>query len=135
MPPELATAVREPYAARAVILALLIDEETAPRQRQLEWLERHADPGVRRELERLRPEIDDLDVRLRLPLIEMSLAALAELTADQYAAFRANVTELCRADDRLDLFEGRQPPILGRGEKTPCDLAVRGVEAIDPPVG
>jgi hypothetical protein len=42
---------------------------------------------------------------LRLPLIDLCLPALRQLSFSQYAAFRERVEELTAADGRLSLFE------------------------------
>ncbi len=105
MPKEVAAAAREPHGARAIVIALLVDRHDQPRERQLARLERNADADLRAEVRRLRPSTDGLDARLRLPLLDLALPALRDLTDDQYAAFRAIVEDLIRADDRLDLFE------------------------------
>jgi hypothetical protein len=64
-----------------------------------------ADPGVYRETRRLAPVIDQLDVRTRLPLLDITLPALRGLTPVQYQRFRQNVNRLAQADDALDPFE------------------------------
>ncbi len=105
LPKALASAAREPYGARAVVYALLLDRETGLRQVQLAHLARAADPGVYQETLRLAPLVAGLDVRARLPLVEIALPALRELTLAQDEVFRQNVVTLVQADDRIDLFE------------------------------
>ncbi len=105
LPAQLVSAVHEPYGARAVVYALLLDHEAAPRQRQLTHLEGAADPGVYEETVRLMPLVEQLDMRARLPLLDMSLPALRGLIPAQYDLFKQNVTELVQADNEIDLFE------------------------------
>ena len=105
LPPRLASAAREPYGARAVVYALLLDREPGMRQTQLSHLERAADRGVFDETLKIAPHVEQLHARLRLPLLELSLPALRALTAAQYRTFRSNMAALVEADQRIDLFE------------------------------
>jgi len=112
LPSPIISAAREPYGARAVIYALLLDREAAPRQIQLTHLSAAADGGVYRETLRLAPLIQKLDVRTRLPLLDIALPALRALTPVQYQLFKQNVAELVQADDTIDLFEWSLQRIL-----------------------
>ena len=105
LPPAVVDAAREPYGARAVIYALLIDREDEPRNRQFDQLARFGEVGIERETKRLLPEIEPLDARFRLPLIDISLPSLCALSADQYQAFKTNLRALVVADEKIDLFE------------------------------
>ena len=105
LPAQLVSAAHEPYGARAVVYALLLDHEAAPRQRQLAHLRGAADPGVYEETLRLMPLVQQLDMRARLPLLDMSLPALRGLVLAQYELFKQNVAALVQADNEIDLFE------------------------------
>ena len=118
LPAALVGAAHEPHGARAVIYALLLDRGTEPRQVQLAQLSAAADPGVYQETLRLTRLIEPLDVRVRLPLLEIALPALRALTPAQYQRFKQNVGDLVQADDRIDLFEWSLQRILLRGLET-----------------
>jgi Zn-dependent protease with chaperone function len=105
LPPAVHSAAHEPYGARAVIYALLIDRDADCRERQLEQLARFGEDGIDRETLRLVPEIESLDARFRLPLIDLALPALRALSPSQYQAFETNVGALVTADQKIDLFE------------------------------
>ncbi len=98
-------AARDPYGARAVIYALLIDPQDDIRQLQLKRIAQHADSGVETLVHQLLDDTATLNVDLRLPLLDLCTPALAQLSADQYRQFKGNVAELIRADDKVDLFE------------------------------
>jgi hypothetical protein len=98
-------ASRDPHGARAVIYALLIDRKDVPRRLQLAQLSRFAETGIERETLRLLPEIERLEARYRLPLIDMALASLHALSRDQYRAFKTNLRALVVADEKIELFE------------------------------
>lgn len=105
LPPDVVAAAHEPYGARAVVYALLLDRQPDTRRRQLSHLQAAADRGVFEETARLTAFVAPLDARTRLPLLEITLPALRALTAAQYGLFKQNVVALVEADDRIDLFE------------------------------
>jgi hypothetical protein len=88
-----------------VIYALLIDREDEPRNRQLDQLARFGEADIESETRRLLPEIEPLEARYRLPLIDIALPSLCALSADQYQAFKTNLRALVVADEKIELFE------------------------------
>ena len=105
IPKRLQRAAEDAYMARAAVYGLLLDGETAIRKAQLEVLENKADPNVFRETLNIQPEISKLPPELRLPLLDMLMPALRQLSEAQYKAFRSNVHLLIRAGKKLSLFE------------------------------
>ncbi len=105
LPAPIVAAAREPYGARAVIYAMLLNREPGVRRIQMERLVKHADEGVNDLVRSLMRPVEDVAAEARLPLIDLTTAALRQLTASQYAAFRSNVMELIEADDQVSLFE------------------------------
>jgi hypothetical protein len=114
MPDPLLASAREPYGARAVIYALLLDSRPAMREQQIALLAASADPEVFRETQRVWPLVEALDARARLPLLEIALPALRGLTAAQRQRFEGNVTVLMETDNEIDLFEWSVRMILHR---------------------
>lgn len=57
------------------------------------------------EVNRLRPAIAELEKRLRLPLVELALPTLRQLSDGQFELFRRVLTALAAADRQTDLFE------------------------------
>ena len=110
LPEAIRNAAHEAYGARALIYALLLDSDKQVRKHQYGQLRQHADPQVYRLTQDLEPAVDALDRKARLPVIDMAIAALRELSPKQYAAFKENVQHLIEADDKVDLFEW----VLGR---------------------
>jgi len=105
LPGPLSTAAREPASARSLIYALLLDRDPAVRFRQDEALERQAEPGVKEEVYRLLPLVEQAGEAARVPLADLALPALRRVSPGQYATFRRTVQGLAEADHRLDLFE------------------------------
>ncbi|MCA9259122.1 MAG: M48 family metalloprotease, partial [Planctomycetales bacterium] len=105
MPSELVDAAREPYGARAVMFALLLDKSRDVRAIQLQRVEQFASGDLTKEMLRLAPFADALDARARLPLVDLALPALRALSEPQYRAFVRCFRELVAADKRVGLFE------------------------------
>lgn len=105
LPDSVADAVREPYAARAVVLALLLHQDATIRAHQFQSLSGSLPRDVVRLIEQLAPVVDALDTRVRLPLVDLALPALSSLSPTQYQQFIKAFRALAAADEQLDLFE------------------------------
>ncbi|MFV0438015.1 MAG: M48 family metallopeptidase [Desulfopila sp.] len=98
-------AARDPFAARALIVYLLLDKDPAARTRQLELLAKIDDRGVKGETLRLLRDGIALPVRLRLPVLELALPTLRRLSLRQKKRFLETVAALIVEDGRISLFE------------------------------
>jgi Zn-dependent protease with chaperone function len=106
MPKGLGDHAREPFGARALVFALLLDrDEPDLRQNQLANLRSTIDPKTFELTESLVPAAIAVPAEQRLPLVELALPALRRLSAGQYREFKGAVERLMAADRRLDLFE------------------------------
>jgi Zn-dependent protease with chaperone function len=105
MPAALRDAAREPFGARAVVYALLLDPRADMRDLQLGLLETGAGPADRVETLRLAAPVRALPDGLRLPLLDLAMPALRQMSQRQHQAFRSQVEALMNADRRLSLFE------------------------------
>lgn len=105
IPEVIRRATADPYGGRALIYALLCDRDDRVLERQLARLDAHADTGVADLTRKLRPEVQKLDARLRLPVVDLCLPALKSLSVPQLKEFGGNLVALMHADERLSLFE------------------------------
>jgi Zn-dependent protease with chaperone function len=105
LPPELADAAREPFSARAVVFALLLDGNDSARRMQLGNLAARTEPGTADVVYRLAPVIDALPKDARIPLVDLTFPALRRLSLEQYRRFRDVVDNLIKADRRVSLYE------------------------------
>ncbi len=112
LPEEVIEAVREPYGARAVVYSLLISRDRATRETQLAVLPEIAEADVWKLSLHLERQIALLDPKVRLPLIDLTLPALRELSASQFNRFERAVKALAEADEIIDLFEWTLQSIL-----------------------
>ena len=106
IPDSLREAAQDTYSGRAVIYALLLDRgDEALRNTQLRHLELNGDQPIARRARALMPDAVGLRRDLRLPLLDLTLGALAQLSAEQHTTLRANVDALIKMDKSIDLFE------------------------------
>lgn len=105
LPERIRTAAHEPYAARALMHALLLSDDPAMREHQVKVLQQAALPDVYQALLDYAPAVLTLEVGLRLPLIELALPALRSLSMQQAQHFRLCMERLIEADGQVSLFE------------------------------
>ena len=105
VPGPLRNAAHEPFSARCVVLAFLLDASESVRQTQLQMIaEREGDPSAGETISLWR-FASKLDIVYRLPLLEIVQGTLSGLSIDQYQSFRTTCIHLIKADGRLDIFE------------------------------
>jgi Zn-dependent protease with chaperone function len=105
MPNVLRVAAQEPFGARALVYALLLDPRADLRDLQLTRLEAGAEPQDFAETLRLVAPVQAMPDTHRLPLLDLAMPALRQMSSRQYRTFRAQVEVLMIADQRLSLFE------------------------------
>ncbi len=105
-------AAREPYGARAVIYSMVLDPEEKVRGIQLARLQKYADPDVFVLTHKLLSEMGGLDIKYRLPIIDIAIPALKQLSLDQYQVFRDNLVTLIEMNSRVKLLEWSLQKIL-----------------------
>lgn len=105
MPRELKELSEEPFDAAALVLALLLSEDTDVAAVQREQLRPHAPEALVALMARLRPVIAGLPAEQRLPLVELALPALKRMSPRQIVGFVRAISAMARADQRISLFE------------------------------
>jgi len=105
-------AAREAHGARAVMYVMVLDEGQSVRARQLKQLQDFADPDVYALTLKLMPQMDGLDGKFRLPIIDIAIPALKQLSLGQYKLFRGNLIALIEMDSRVDLLEWSLQKVL-----------------------
>ena len=105
MPRMLAEAVHDPFSGRAVVFAMLLDNDPGICESQLQLLREREGGPTHEETQKLAPTLAELGHAGRLPVIEMVQAALRDLSPDQYAHFRKSVKQLVAADQQISLLE------------------------------
>jgi Zn-dependent protease with chaperone function len=116
---DLTAATHDPSEAMAVIYALLLSSDAATRAEQNQILAQQVNPELCQAVARHLPEIQSLNDRCKLPLIDLALPALRWLQLEQFRKFTAVVQQLVECDRAIDLFEYTLQRILFRHLR-PC---------------
>lgn len=140
IPAGLLSAAREPSAARALVYLMVLGEGESLKEQQLNFLRQSADTGVYQELENLLELGEVIEPEYRLPLIEICLSSLRQLSAQQYELFKTNFEQVIKIDNKVNLFEwslqkllfhhlqavfdSAHKPRLGRKDLKKCESAV-----------
>jgi Zn-dependent protease with chaperone function len=118
LPVELTDAAHDPAGARALILALVM--AGAERNRSAEWdiVCEYGGAGLEAEVELLLPRVRAQGADAMLPLLDLALPALLQLSPDEAQRFRATVERLVHADGRVRTFEYALTHTLARRLQT-----------------
>lgn len=98
-------ASNNPYQARAIVYALLLNEDKETKERQLSQLRERAHPVTHREFLKLYPHVANLDEQLKFPLLQLAQPALVNLSVPQANLFKENLYALAKADKQISLRE------------------------------
>jgi len=105
LPESVKAATREPLGSAALIYAMLLSPDATMRATQLAGLARQVVPAVYHQTELLFPDVAATVAHARLPMINIALGALRQLTAEQFAQFSKTLQWLIQSDGKLQLFE------------------------------
>lgn len=105
LPGELHEAAAEPYGARALVYALVLDQERAVLEKQMWHLQDKADTGVSILTEKYMATVQHLAPKLRLVLVDLAMPALRQLSTSQYHLFTDNLAALIEMDGETTPFE------------------------------
>lgn len=105
IPTLLKEAAQEPFSARGLVFGLLLDRNREMRNQQLVLLSEQLPAADINELNEIITTAADIDASLRLPLIELCLSSLKQLSADQQQAFINCLSLLISADNKVSLME------------------------------
>lgn len=104
IPEKIRSSSQSAYSARAVVYALLINEQN---NKNKAWglLTKHADPTIHKLTKNILLESSKLDEYLILPILELCITSLRELSFSQYEVFRKTINHIITEDGTVDLNE------------------------------
>jgi Zn-dependent protease with chaperone function len=105
LPEALREALHDGLGASAVVYALLLAKDDGIRQKQLAVVRQRIRGGMADEVLKLAPAVAAVPVDHKLPLLELSMTGLRELSPTQYLEFRELTRALAEMDGEIDLFE------------------------------
>jgi Zn-dependent protease with chaperone function/uncharacterized tellurite resistance protein B-like protein len=103
--PELKTASQDAFSARAIVFGLLLAPQLDLRNRQLALLGKHLSASELHNLNPIMYASTQAAVHLRLPLIELCITALKQLSDTQHTCFVNCLNTLIHADQKVSLME------------------------------
>ncbi len=104
MPPLLRSAAQDAFSARALIYSILVVLQK-DRPSALATLSQNVDPVMYAQTEKLLGEISTLQEQFKLPLLELSIGALRELSPNQFVQFKTTVDKIITSDRAINLNE------------------------------
>lgn len=122
IPDALKTAAHESFSARAIVFGLLLDRQGEIAQHQLALLSEHLPES---EFMQLRPLISMASTQhaeLRLPLIELCLPALKQLSAAQHKLLQECMNVLISADKKISFMEWALYRIVQHNNSSPISI-------------
>jgi Zn-dependent protease with chaperone function len=105
LPESVKAAAREPLDAVALVYAILLSPDEAMRTSQLAALAGRAAPGISEKAAALYPDVASTAARARLPMVNIALGALRQLSAEQFQQFSKALQWLIESDQKIELFE------------------------------
>ena len=105
LPENLKAAAREPLGAVALIYALLLSPDEKLRAAQIGGLAQRVPADISEKSAALFPDVVQTAAHARLPLVNLALGALRNLTSEQFAQFSETLQWLAGSDGKIELFE------------------------------
>ena len=105
LPDSVKAAAREPLDAVALIYAMLLSGDDKTRATQLDELAKRVDSAIGRKTAALYPDVSKAAAHAHLPMVNLALGSLRNLSADQFTQFSQALQWLIQSDGKIELFE------------------------------
>jgi len=105
IPESLLLASREPMTAYAMTLGLIVHKALLKNPTQLDLLFQDIDSGIVLLLRKLTQSLLSLDVKYRLPLIELAIPSLKSLSDAQQKKLKQDLLLIIKLDNRVEFWE------------------------------
>jgi Zn-dependent protease with chaperone function len=104
MPGLLREAAQDAYTARALVYAVLIELQK-DKAAAMSVFQQYADPHMHALCDKYLPDLKNLDDKFKLPLLELSINALRDLSPNQFVQFKQAVRQIIISDKSVNLKE------------------------------
>jgi len=105
LPENIKAAARQALDASTLIYALLLSADENLRVEQLATIASRVSDSVSKQTAALFPDVAAVAKRARLPLVNLAIGALRNLTAEQFKQFSQTLEWLVGSDGKVELFE------------------------------
>ena len=128
IPEPIKKETRDILGASAVSLALLLDRNPAEREKQLDILKKTAPAPLLRQIDIAGRHVQGIPVELRLPVLDIAIPVLRQMSPEQFADFNNHLQALIEADNKITLFEFSLQQVIRHRLETVFDGGARRVE-------
>lgn len=105
LPQPVIQAVHEPLGAESLIFAMLLSGEIEIEAGQVEQIKKMCGPETEFAVLNIKQHLNNIKPEWKLPIVEISIPALKEMSESQFERFRTTITALISADGKVSLFE------------------------------
>ncbi|HVU26618.1 MAG TPA: M48 family metallopeptidase [Verrucomicrobiae bacterium] len=105
LPEKIKMAAREPLDAAALILALILSANENERAAQIAEIAKCFSPTVSQKTAALFPDVSAAAQHTRLPMVNLAIGALRNLSTEQFDQFSQTLQWLVQSDGKVELFE------------------------------
>jgi Zn-dependent protease with chaperone function len=105
LPETVKAAAREPLDAVALIYALLLSDDEKLRATQIAEIAKRASQSVSDKTAALFSDVSKIAAHVHLPIINLALGGLRQLSAEQFRNFSQTLQWLIESDGKVELFE------------------------------
>lgn len=105
LPEKIMESVHSPYGARVLLYSLLLDRDQEERRKQLLYLKVTLDQVTYSKVTELTTVVTALKPEQRLPVVDLALPSLRQLSAHQYQKFKEIMIALIATDLKVSFFE------------------------------
>jgi uncharacterized tellurite resistance protein B-like protein len=105
LPENVKAAAREPLDATALIYAMLLSADENQRAAQLAEVSKRTAKSISEKTTALFPDVSKIAAHVHLPIINLALGGLRQLSAEQFQNFSQTLQWLIESDGKIELFE------------------------------
>ena len=105
IPGNINSAARESAGAAALVYALLLSSDSNIKEKQKSYLKENTPPEVFGKINQLSAGALSLPIEYRVPVLDIAISTLKNITHKSYLKFENNIKKLIEADGKISLFE------------------------------
>ena len=105
IPENLMSAAHKPVSAYALVLGLLIGKDINQWKKKVAGIDQQMGSDVKPLLEQFMPDLASMDLKYRLPLIELALPAIRAMEKQQQDLLKKDLLAVIKSDGRVELWE------------------------------
>jgi len=105
LPQPVKDAIHEPLGAESLLFAMLLSGEIEIETNQIEQIKKMCGSETEFAVLSLKQHLSKIKPEWKLPIVEIAIPSLKEMSEEQFGRFRSTLSELINADGKVTLFE------------------------------